>query len=410
MVSDKAGTEAVSPIGGISRGNGLTMSGSLHLGRIAGISLEINYSWLIILVLLTVSLAVSWFPQAAPSYPPGTYWGLGFLAAVLLFVAVLMHELAHSLVARARGLPVKSITLFIFGGISDLEQDPASPGVEFQVTIVGPVSSLIIAAVCWGSALALRGVPLIGAVFGYLAIANGLLAFFNLIPGFPLDGGRVLRAILWKLTGSLRTATRWATRVSQVIAFLFILVGIWLFFSGNLLGGLWLGFIGWFLLGTAQAANAQVMLETLFGRVTVGEVMNPVPLTVSPGLSLLDLVEQSLLPRSLRAVCVTQDNSLVGLVSLTEIRQVPRAQWQQIPVWQVMVPRNRLLVAAPQQRLSEAMGIMAQRNIHQLPVVQDERLVGMVSRETIIRFLEVRRGLGLEEAEAQVEEQLRKAG
>jgi Zn-dependent protease/CBS domain-containing protein len=386
------------------------MTGTLHLGRIAGIALEINVSWLIILVLLTVSLAVSWFPQAAPGYPPGTYWGVGFLSAVLLFVAVLVHELAHSLVARARGLPVKSITLFIFGGISNLEQDPPSPGVEFQVTVVGPLSSLIIAALCWVIALAMKGVPLIGAVLGYLAITNALLAFFNLIPGFPLDGGRVLRAMLWKFTGSLRTATRWATRVSQVIAFLFILVGIWLFFSGSLLGGLWLGFIGWFLLGTAQAANAQVMLETLFGRVTVGEVMNPAPLTVSPSLSLLDLVENNLLPRSLRAVCVTQDDHLVGLISLTEIRQVPRDQWPQTPIWQVMVPRNRLSVAVPQQRLSEAMEVMARRNIHQLPVVQEERLMGMVSRETIVRFLEVRRGLGLEEAEERVGEHLRKAG
>jgi Zn-dependent protease/CBS domain-containing protein len=385
------------------------MHGSLRLCSIAGVSLEINYSWLIILVLLTVSLALSWFPQAAPGYPLGTYWAVGFIAAVLLFVAVVLHELAHSLVARARGVPVKSITLFIFGGISNLEQEPHSPGVEFQVTVVGPLTSLLLAGICWVLALSLRGVPLLGAVFGYLAITNGLLAFFNLIPGFPLDGGRVLRALLWKLSGNLRTATRWATRVGQVVAFLFILAGIWLFFSGNLLGGLWLGFIGWFLLSTAQAANAQVLVETLFGRVTVGEVMNPSPLTVPPDLSLLDLVERYLLPRALRSACVTQDERLIGLVSLTEIRHVPREQWAQTPLRQVLVPRSRLVVAAPQQRLSEAMALMAQRNIHQLPVVHQERLVGTVSRETIVRFLEVRRGLGLEEAEERLDEQLRHA-
>lgn len=386
------------------------MSGSLHLGKIAGISLEINYSWLIILVLLTVSLAINWFPQAAPKYPLAAYWGTGFIAAVLLFGAVLVHELAHSLVARARGLPVKNITLFIFGGVSDLEKEPPSPGAEFQVTIVGPLTSLIIAGICWGIALSLRAVPLIGAVFGYLAISNGLLAVFNLIPGFPLDGGRVLRAILWKLTGNLRTATRWATRVSQFIALLFILAGIWFFFTGNILNGLWLGFIGWFLLSTAQAANANVMLDTLFGRATVGEVMNPNPLTVPASLSLLELVESYLLPRALRAVPVTQGDQVLGLVSLTDIRHVPREQWGQVLVGQVMMPRQRLAVAAPQQRLSEAMGAMARRNIHQLPVMQQERLVGMVSRETIVRFLEVRRGLGLEEAKEEVEEQLRQAG
>ncbi len=235
---------------------------SLHLGKIAGISLEINASWLIILVLLTVSLALGWFPAAVPGLPQGAYWGLGLIAAVLLFVSVLAHELAHSLVANARGLPVKSITLFIFGGVSNLEKEPRTPGSEFQITIVGPLTSLVIAVICWFIHNALLGVSLpAAAVFGYLAITNALLTVFNLIPGFPLDGGRLLRSILWKATGNLRTATRWATRVGQVIAWLFILAGIWLFFTGNFLDGLWLGFIGWFLLSSAQAASVQAQLE-----------------------------------------------------------------------------------------------------------------------------------------------------
>jgi Zn-dependent protease len=385
------------------------MHGSLRFGKIAGIALEINFSWLIILILLTVSLAVSWFPLAAPRYPLAAYWIAGLIASVLLFAAVLLHELAHSLVAQARGLSVKSITLYIFGGISNLEQEPRSPGLEFQVAIVGPLTSLILAAICWAIALALRGVPLVGAVFGYLAIANGLLAIFNLIPGFPLDGGRVLRSILWKITGNLRTATRWATRVAQVIALLFILAGIWIFFTGNFLDGLWLGFIGWFLFSIAQAANANVMLDSLFGHVTVGEVMNPNPITVPHHISLLELVESHFLPRAMRAAPVVAGEQLLGLISLTDIRQIPREHWAQAPVWQVMVPRNRLIVTTPQQRLSEALGLMARHSIHQIPVVQDERLVGMVSRETIMRFLEVRRGLGLEEAQ-EIEDRLRKAG
>jgi CBS domain-containing protein len=253
----------------------------------------------------------------------------------------------------------------------------------------------------------LRGIPIIGVIFGYLAITNALLAIFNLIPGFPLDGGRVLRAILWKLTGNLRTATRWATRVGQAIALLFILAGIWTFFTGNFLDGLWLGFIGWFLFSIAQAANANVMLDSLFGRVTVGEVMNPNPLTVPHHISLLELVESYLLPRAVRAAPVTAGEQLLGLVSLTDIRQIPREQWAQTPIWQVMVPRNRLIVTSPQQRLSEALRLMVRHNIHQVPVVQDERLVGMMSRETIMRFLEVRRGLGLQETQ-EVEETLRK--
>jgi Zn-dependent protease/CBS domain-containing protein len=385
------------------------MYGSLHLGKISGISIEINSSWVIILVLLTASLALSWFPQAAPRQPVLAYWVAGLVATLLLFVAVLLHELAHSLVARARDLPVKSITLYIFGGVSNLEQEPHNPGLEFQVAIVGPLTSMLLAGLSWGIAIALNGAPLIEAIFGYLAITNLLLAFFNLIPGFPLDGGRVLRALLWKISGSVRTATRWATRVSQFIAFLFILAGIWLFFAGAFLGGLWLGFIGWFLFNTAQAANAQVMLESLFGRVTVGEVMHPLPPPVPPNITLLELVESFLLPRAQRATLVIRDDQLLGLISLSDIRQIPRDQWTQTLVGQAMVPRERLVVTYPRQRLGEVLGLMVRNNIHQLPVVEGERPVGIISRETIIRFLEVRRGLGLEETQG-LEERLRKAG
>jgi Zn-dependent protease/CBS domain-containing protein len=383
------------------------MHGSLHLGKIAGISLEMNYSWLVVFVLLTVSLAIGWFPAVIPGLSLSTYWVLGVIATLLLFVSVLAHEFAHSLVARARGLPVKSITLFIFGGVSDLEKEPRSPGVEFQVTIVGPLTSLIVGVICWLVHLSLLGVSLpAAALFGYLAITNVLLTIFNLIPGFPLDGGRVLRSVLWKITGNLRKATRWATQVSRIIAWLFILGGIWLFFTVSFLSGLWLGFIGWFLLSTAEAANAQVQMESLFGRTTASEVMTPVSATVSPDCSLQRLVDEYLLPHALRVLPVMDEDRLIGLISLTDIRQVPREQWSYAQVGRAMVPRSRLHVAAPQQRLDEVLSLMGRYRIHQVPVVQNERLVGMVNRETIVRFLEVRRSLGMEEAEQRVDEHL----
>lgn len=386
------------------------MHGSLHLGKIAGISLDIHASWLIILVLLTVSLATGWFPAAIPGLSQATYWILGFIATLLLFASVLAHELAHSLVARMRGLPVKSITLFIFGGVSNLEKEAPTPGAEFQITSVGPLTSLLIAVVCWFIHQGLLGVSRpIAALFGYLAITNALLAVFNLIPGFPLDGGRVLRSILWKISGNRRKATLWATRAGQGIAWLFILVGIWLFFTGNFLDGLWLGFIGWFLFTTAQAANGQVQMESLFGRATVGEFMNPAPVTVAPDLSVRQLVEAYLLPYGLRAVPVVEGGQLVGLMSLTDIRRLPRAQWEQVTVGQAMVPRQRLHMATPRQPLSDVVTLMSRYSIHQVPVVLGERLVGMVSRDAIVRFLEVRRGLGLQEAEQEADEQLRPA-
>src|SRR6266705_1697893 len=251
------------------------MPGSLRLGKLAGIDIYVHFSWLIIVVLLTVSLATGWFSQLYPGWATFTYWLVGLISALLLFVSVLLHELAHSIVARARGLPVKNITLFIFGGVSNIEEEPKSPGVEFQMAVVGPLASLVIGVLAflllfllgqYSSALA--------AILWYLGLANILLGIFNLFPGFPLDGGRVLRSIVWKIDGNLRRATRIVTVVGQIIAYLFILAGIWLFFVGYFIDGLWLGFIGWFLLSSAQSANSEVMLQSVFRGVTVSEVMN----------------------------------------------------------------------------------------------------------------------------------------
>src|SRR5437667_908185 len=279
----------------------IAMPGSLRIGKIAGIDIDIHVSWMIILVLLTVSLATGWFPQLYPGWSTATYWLIAFLSSLLLFVSVLLHELAHSLVARRRGLPVKSITLFIFGGVSNIEREPTSPGVEFQMAVVGPLTSLLIGIVCFLLQLPLRGSnsPLEG-ILTYLAVTNVLLGIFNLIPGFPLDGGRVLRSIIWKVTGSLQKATRAAAIIGQVIAFLFILWGIWQFFGGNVLNGFWIGFIGWFLLVSAQSANSQVMLQSVFRGVTVGEVMNRAPIMVPADISLQKLVDDYFLRYGIR--------------------------------------------------------------------------------------------------------------
>jgi Zn-dependent protease/CBS domain-containing protein len=373
------------------------MPGSFRIGKIAGIDIFIHVSWLIIIVLLTWSLATGWFAVLYPGWSTITYWVVSFIAALLLFVAVLLHELAHSLVARARGLQVKNITLFIFGGVSNIEQEPQTPGVEFQMAFVGPLTSLVIGGVAYLLLLALgNNTSPLAAILRYLAVTNVLLGIFNLIPGFPLDGGRVLRSIVWKLSGNLRTATRVTTLVGEVIAYLFILLGIWLFFGGNLLDGIWLGFIGWFLLSAAQSANTQSMLQSMLKGVTVGEVMNPSPLTVPANISLQKLVDDYFLPRGLRSAMVTQNDQLVGLITLGDIRSIPREQWSQVPVGHVMIPVNKLHVVSPQQNLNDVLPLMAGRDVNQLPVVQDGRLVGVLSRDAIMRYLEVRRSLGVD--------------
>ncbi|OLD84059.1 MAG: CBS domain-containing protein [Chloroflexi bacterium] len=374
------------------------MAGSIRLFKIAGIDIEINVSWIIVLVLLTWSLATGWFSALYPGWSTATYWLVSLISALLLFVSVLLHELAHSLVARRRGLSVHSITLFIFGGVSNIEQEPTSPGIEFQMAFVGPIVSLLIAGIAYLLSLPLRGVNSpITAILTYLAVTNVLLGIFNLIPGFPLDGGRVLRSIIWKVTGSLQKATRAAAMIGQVIAFLFILWGIWQFFGGNVLNGFWIGFIGWFLLVSAQSANSQVMLQSVFRGVTVGEVMNRAPIMVPADISLQKLVDDYFLRYGIRSALVTQDDQLVGLITLSDIRHVPREQWGQVPVSRVMIPLNRLHVVSPQQSLNDVLPLMVSRDVNQLPVMQDGRVVGVLSRDAIMRYLEIKRSLGLED-------------
>ncbi|HZO73485.1 MAG TPA: site-2 protease family protein [Ktedonobacteraceae bacterium] len=375
------------------------MPGSFRIGSIAGIEIYANFSWLIALVLLTVSIASGWFPRLYPGYPYTTYLLLGLIAALLLFASVLVHELAHSLVARARGMSVKSIVLFIFGGVSNIEQEPQSPGSEFQMAFVGPLTSLIIGALSYGLLLLIGNRPSpIAAILLYLAWANVLLGIFNLIPGFPLDGGRVLRSIIWKVTGNGNRATNITTIVGQIIAYLFILLGIWLFFGGDTLDGIWIGFIGWFLLNAAQSARAQATIDTVFRGVTVAQVMNPNPVTVPANISLQKLVDEYFLPQGLRSALVMQGDLLAGLITLSDIRHVPREEWTQKPVGHVMVPLEKLHLITPQQSLKEVLPLMISQDVNQLPVVQDGRLLGVVSRDAVLRSLEIRRHLGLDRA------------
>lgn len=377
------------------------MPGSLRIARIAGLDIYIHISWLIIVVFLTFSLASGEFPSLVPGLSYSAYLLLGLIAALLLFVSVLLHELAHSVVARARGLPVHNIVLFIFGGVSNIEQEPTSAGIEFQMAFVGPLVSLLIGALCYGLLFLLHaGRSPITAILLYLAFTNVLLGIFNLLPGFPLDGGRVLRSLIWRITGSFQRATNVATVVGQVFAYLFILLGILQFFTGNAFGGLLIIFTGWFLLNAAQSARAQSVFDTAFRGVTVGQVMNTSPMTVPANISLQRLVDEYFLPQGLRSALVLQGDQLAGLITLSDIRHVPREQWSQTPVGLAMIPGERLHTVTSQQSLSDALPLMTGQDVNQLPVVQDGRLVGVLTREGIMRALEVRRNLGLDRKRA----------
>jgi len=372
------------------------MRSSIRLFRVAGIDIGIHYTWIFIFVLIAWSLAQGFFPQAYPGWSTATYWVTGFVASLLLFVSVLLHELAHSLVARARGLPVRSITLFIFGGVSNLEEEPQQPRVEFVMSIVGPLTSLVLAGVCWGVFQLMEGqeTPVV-ATLSYLALINALLAGFNLLPAFPLDGGRVLRSILWATTGSLTKATNIAAISGRVFSWLFIGYGVYqLLWVGNLFGGLWIAFIGWFLGNAADTSRREVGLREQLTGVRVQDVMDSSPVAVSPATLVWDLVRDTFRQYRRRAVPVSQGNQAVGIITFTDVRELPQDRWTETPVEQIMT-RTPLYSVAPEDDLSSAMKLIAQHDINQVLVLKNGQLVGLLSRADIIQYLQLSQELGV---------------
>lgn len=371
------------------------MKGSFRLGRIAGIEIAIHYTWLFAVILITWSLARSFFPQFYPGWSLTTYWVTGILAALFLFLSVLLHELAHSRVAIARGLPVQGITLFIFGGVSNIKSEPKRPKVEFVMAIVGPLTSMALAGIFWGLQLSIGqpGGPLSG-LLSYLALINALLAGFNLIPAFPLDGGRVLRSIIWGATGNMTRATNIAATIGRVFGWGLIVFGIILLLIGNILGGIWMAFIGWFLSSAAEASRQEVMVREHLSGVRVKDVMNPGLECINPQLSVDDVIRDIFFQRGRRAVPVCQDDNLLGIITLTDIRDLPQSKWEHTPVGEIMT-RSPLHTVDTDDDLSSALKLLAEYALNQVPVLSGGRLVGLLSRADVIRYLQLSRELGM---------------
>lgn len=378
------------------------MRSSFHIATIRGIDIGVHYSWLLVFFLIAWTLAVGLFPQQFPGLGVAAYWAMGFVASLLLFGSVLVHELAHSFMAQSMGLTVRSITLFIFGGISNIGGEPTRATDELAIAIVGPASSMVLGGLFWALWLAVgNGMGPVGGVLLYLATVNILLALFNMIPGFPLDGGRVLRAAVWWFTGSLRTATRVAVGAGHAVAFLLIFGGLLIAFSGALISGIWLILIGWFLNNAAEASGRQTEEMEIFRGVTVRRVMNPRPATVDADASLSELVHDHILQRGIRALPVVEDGRLQGMITLNEVRRIPRERWDETPVEAVMTRREDLQTVRPNDELARAVQIMAEYDINQLPVVEDGWLVGLLSRSNLIRFIQVREELGVSAPEGE---------
>lgn len=370
------------------------MRGSWKIARIAGIDIGVHYTWLFAFLIISWSLAQGYFPQSYPSWSRTLYWAAGFLSAILLFISVLIHELAHSLVAQARGLPVSSITLFIFGGVSNLSEEPERPGLEFGMAIVGPLSSLVLSGIFYIVRLPIGQGTFTYAIFGYLILINLLLAAFNLLPGFPLDGGRVLRAILWKTSGSLVKATNIATAVGRIFGWGFIALGVFIFFNtGDFLSAIWIAIIGVFLNSAAEGSRQEVTVREHLSGVKVTQAMEANTETVGPRLSVAELVRDIFLLKRRRAIPVTDGDQIVGMVSITDVRDLPQEQWALTPVERIMT-RGPIHTVTPGDDLATALKLIAQLDLNQVPVLSGGKLVGILSRANVISFLQLRQELG----------------
>ncbi|OGO32933.1 MAG: hypothetical protein A2Z29_01715 [Chloroflexi bacterium RBG_16_56_11] len=372
------------------------MKSSIRLFRVAGIDIGIHYSWLFIFILITWSLAEGVFRVTVPGEETLTYWLMGVVASLMLFICVLLHELAHSLVARARGMSVNSITLFILGGVSNLEEEPARPAIEFSMAIVGPVTSLVLAGVFWGLERLSADGTVIDAMLGYLAYINLVLGIFNLVPGFPLDGGRVLRSILWSATGSLVKATNIAATVGRLLGWALIGFGVYQVLTGSMfgfLGGIWTAFIGWFLSSTADASRKEVMLRELLSGKKVRDIMSPKPETVTPDTTVDQLVTDIFNRKHGRALPVCQGERTEGIVTITDVKGLPREKWATTKVGEIMT-RAPLFTVSPDDDVSKALKLVTQHDVNQLLIQREGTCAGMLSRADIIRYVQLLQELG----------------
>jgi Zn-dependent protease len=371
--------------------------GGFSIGRVAGIDILVHWSWLVIFGLLTWSLAEGLFLHDYPSWTRGEAWLAGAVTSLVLFGCVLLHELSHSLVARRQGINVASITLFIFGGVSGLTQEPKRPGQEFLIAIVGPLTSFVLAGLFGLGGLVLTGG--IGTAFLYLAAINAALGVFNLLPGFPLDGGRVLRALAWAREGSVVKATQLASRAGKVMAVLLMAGGAVAAILGVFITGLWFVVIGWFLFSQADISYKQVLARKVLSHIPVRSALSSDFHAVEPGLSLSDFLSNYVLTSHQRSYPVMSGDRLVGIASLPDLRKFPREEWHDRTVSEAMTPSERLRTVAASDDLEKAAESMASADVHQLPVMEDGRFLGFVTRADIIRLIRVRSDLGDAEIE-----------
>lgn len=365
--------------------------GGFRLGSILGFEIRIDYSWFLIFFLILWTLTVGVFPSSYPGLDGAVYLGMGLAGTLLFFASLLAHELSHSVVARRKGIPVEGITLFIFGGMAHTRMEFEEPGDEFQIAGVGPLSSLVIAGlfylIGWLGAQLGWSVAVTG-VAAYLALINVALAVFNLLPGFPLDGGRLFRAAVWRVTGDLRKATRWASAGGKVLGYLLMLLGLLQLFAGAFVGGLWMILIGWFVRIAAEASLVQFLLRRSLEGVRAGDAMTPDPATVPPHVTLQEFLEDYVFQGRHQSYPVVEDGAPLGIITLERVKQVPREEWPRRTVAEAMVPAENGVVVQPEESMASVLDKLGESRARRVLVTRGGRLVGIITQSDITRWLE----------------------
>jgi Zn-dependent protease/predicted transcriptional regulator len=363
--------------------------GSISIGKLSGIKINIDYSWFFIFLLVTWSLAGSYFPATFPEWSIVQSVSAGIITSLLFFASVLAHELGHSITAQRHGIPVNSITLFIFGGLARISREPESSGVEFKIAIAGPLTSMLLGVIFWALYFLLPSPRFDGMaeIAFWLGMTNVILAVFNLLPGFPLDGGRVLRAIIWKVGKDPQKATRWVSNIGRIIAYLMIASGIVLFFMGYTLNGLWLAFIGWFLSSASSGSSKQVSLQQELQKFTVSELMNTNYIKIPASVSIEEMYNEYISRNKKSYLVVTSGNETLGLVNMHLLRNLDKKEWSIKTANEVMTPIARLRYLSPEADLIAALHLFQEERVDQLPVVRDSEIIGLISYDDLANFL-----------------------
>lgn len=365
---------------------------SIKLFKIRGIRISIDYSWFFIFLLVFWSLSAGYLPRNFPGYSFSLYLTVGLIATFFFFVSILIHELMHSFVAISSGINIPEITFFIFGGVSRLSHEAKTPQTELKIAIAGPLSSFVLSVIFWAlkAATAQTGIPLATALFGYLSWINLALGIFNLVPAFPLDGGRVFRAILWMKTNSLAKATKVASDMGKGFAIVLMILGGIEIFSGALIGGLWLLFIGMFLRGIAAAGYQELIIRQSLESVDVREIMVKDIISVPEGLTLSALISEYFLKYHYRGFPVENNGKVLGIITLSDISHISRETQDTQTVENVMTPISPQVTIQPRDSLAEALKRMLSDGLNRLLVIENNKMIGMITKGSLIRFLELK--------------------